>query len=177
MAAGALAILAACSSPEDGWNLDESPTDPGAFDATTCQGQPLNEAMCVRDGDYGFWTCASSSAAPEKHGCRMMIGADNKGCYGARDSQPAVCMLLEELAATPEGIEPGSDYWEDAQADGIESLLPEKQASSSGGSGGSSGGGSAGSCCKVCRSGRACGDSCISSSKSCNTRGGCACNG
>lgn len=33
------------------------------------------------------------------------------------------------------------------------------------------------SCCRVCRSGKACGDSCISVSSSCNTFGGCACNG
>lgn len=31
-------------------------------------------------------------------------------------------------------------------------------------------------CCKYCSSGKACGDSCIASNKSCNVGGGCACN-
>ena len=34
-----------------------------------------------------------------------------------------------------------------------------------------------GTCCKVCTTGKACGDSCISKSKTCNKTGGCACNG
>ena len=33
------------------------------------------------------------------------------------------------------------------------------------------------SCCKVCRTGKACGDSCISRDKTCNSPPGCACNG
>ena len=32
-------------------------------------------------------------------------------------------------------------------------------------------------CCRVCRTGKACGDSCISRDKTCHTSGGCACNG
>ena len=32
-------------------------------------------------------------------------------------------------------------------------------------------------CCKHCRKGKACGDSCISKSKSCHVGKGCACNG
>lgn len=32
-------------------------------------------------------------------------------------------------------------------------------------------------CCKTCRAGKACGDSCISASKSCSKAKGCACNG
>lgn len=32
-------------------------------------------------------------------------------------------------------------------------------------------------CCKVCKSGKACGDSCISRDKSCKKGKGCACNG
>lgn len=32
-------------------------------------------------------------------------------------------------------------------------------------------------CCKTCRAGKACGDSCISASKSCSKGKGCACNG
>lgn len=35
----------------------------------------------------------------------------------------------------------------------------------------------AGGCCKVCRAGKACGNSCISASKTCNVGPGCACNG
>lgn len=34
-----------------------------------------------------------------------------------------------------------------------------------------------GSCCRVCRTGKACGDSCIERSKNCNVGPGCACNG
>jgi hypothetical protein len=34
-----------------------------------------------------------------------------------------------------------------------------------------------GSCCKVCTDGKACGDSCIAKSSTCNVGGGCACNG
>ena len=34
-----------------------------------------------------------------------------------------------------------------------------------------------GKCCKTCRSGKACGDSCISKSKTCRAGPGCACNG
>ncbi len=33
------------------------------------------------------------------------------------------------------------------------------------------------SCCKTCRKGKACGDSCISREKSCRVGRGCACNG
>ena len=33
------------------------------------------------------------------------------------------------------------------------------------------------SCCKVCREGKACGDTCISKTDVCHTSGGCACNG
>lgn len=32
-------------------------------------------------------------------------------------------------------------------------------------------------CCKVCKAGKACGDSCIAANKSCNEGAGCACNG
>ena len=32
-------------------------------------------------------------------------------------------------------------------------------------------------CCKVCRAGKACGDSCISRDKACHKGKGCACNG
>lgn len=32
-------------------------------------------------------------------------------------------------------------------------------------------------CCKVCRTGKACGNSCISASKTCSASPGCACNG
>lgn len=35
----------------------------------------------------------------------------------------------------------------------------------------------AGGCCKVCRSSKACGDSCISKHKTCSKGKGCACNG
>jgi hypothetical protein len=34
-----------------------------------------------------------------------------------------------------------------------------------------------GNCCKVCTTGKACGDTCIPKSSNCNTLGGCACNG
>lgn len=34
-----------------------------------------------------------------------------------------------------------------------------------------------GSCCRVCQTGKACGDSCIERSKTCNKGPGCACNG
>lgn len=34
-----------------------------------------------------------------------------------------------------------------------------------------------GSCCKVCKDGKACGDTCISKSDTCHKSGGCACNG
>lgn len=32
-------------------------------------------------------------------------------------------------------------------------------------------------CCRVCRTGKACGDSCIPVENTCNTPPGCACNG
>lgn len=32
-------------------------------------------------------------------------------------------------------------------------------------------------CCKICRTGKACGNSCISRSKTCRKKAGCACNG
>ena len=37
--------------------------------------------------------------------------------------------------------------------------------------------GSAGSCCKVCTTGKACGDTCIAQSATCHVGSGCACNG
>lgn len=36
---------------------------------------------------------------------------------------------------------------------------------------------SSGKCCKVCKQGKACGDTCIDVNATCNTPGGCACNG
>ncbi len=33
------------------------------------------------------------------------------------------------------------------------------------------------SCCKVCRKGKACGDSCIAANKTCHKGKGCACDG
>ena len=42
--------------------------------------------------------------------------------------------------------------------------------------GGDSPTGSSG-CCKVCKEGKACGDSCISKTSTCNKGRGCACNG
>lgn len=38
------------------------------------------------------------------------------------------------------------------------------------------GGGSGGNCCKVCDTGKACGDTCIAANQTCNSSGGCACN-
>lgn len=32
-------------------------------------------------------------------------------------------------------------------------------------------------CCKICRKGKACGDSCIARNKTCRVGSGCACNG
>jgi hypothetical protein len=34
-----------------------------------------------------------------------------------------------------------------------------------------------GGCCRVCTTGQACGDACISASNTCHTAPGCACNG
>ena len=34
-----------------------------------------------------------------------------------------------------------------------------------------------GGCCKVCRAGKACGDSCIAADKTCHKGKGCACDG
>lgn len=42
---------------------------------------------------------------------------------------------------------------------------------------GPTGPGGSGGCCKVCTTGKACGDSCIASNKTCNKGSGCACNG
>jgi len=36
---------------------------------------------------------------------------------------------------------------------------------------------SSGKCCKVCTTGKACGDTCIAKDATCKTPGGCACNG
>ena len=33
------------------------------------------------------------------------------------------------------------------------------------------------SCCKICRTGKACGNSCISAKRTCHQAKGCACNG
>ncbi len=41
----------------------------------------------------------------------------------------------------------------------------------------SDGTGTGSGCCKVCRDGKACGDSCIAKDKTCNVGPGCACNG
>ncbi|HEY0038543.1 MAG TPA: hypothetical protein VGB66_17730 [Longimicrobium sp.] len=37
--------------------------------------------------------------------------------------------------------------------------------------------GSGSSCCKVCKEGKACGDSCIARNRTCTKGSGCACNG
>jgi hypothetical protein len=36
---------------------------------------------------------------------------------------------------------------------------------------------SSGTCCKICRTGKPCGDTCIDQSETCHTSGGCACAG
>lgn len=36
---------------------------------------------------------------------------------------------------------------------------------------------STGTCCRVCREGKPCGDTCIARDRQCNTSGGCACQG
>ena len=38
-------------------------------------------------------------------------------------------------------------------------------------------GGGGGDCCRVCSTGKACGDTCIPQSQTCHSSGGCACNG
>lgn len=42
---------------------------------------------------------------------------------------------------------------------------------------GGSGSSSSGGCCKVCTTGKACGDTCIPVTQQCRTTGGCACDG
>jgi hypothetical protein len=37
--------------------------------------------------------------------------------------------------------------------------------------------GGTGPCCKVCKTGKACGDTCINASETCRVGRGCACNG
>lgn len=37
--------------------------------------------------------------------------------------------------------------------------------------------GPGGGCCKVCKTGKACGDTCIDANDRCTKSGGCACNG
>ena len=53
---------------------------------------------------------------------------------------------------------PASSFWER-----VEELQPEKIVNAA--------------CCKTCRKGKACGDSCISKSKNCHKGVGCACDG
>lgn len=66
--------------------------------------------MCVRDGDHSLWTCTSMSAEPERHVC-YNFSDGGKGCYSARDTQPAKCIPVGDIVETPEGVEPGSDHW------------------------------------------------------------------
>lgn len=63
-----------------------------------------------------------------------------------------------------------------ATDDGAESDTSDSEESSGDSSDGSSDDG-ADECCKVCTTGRACGDSCIQATKTCHVGPGCACDG
>lgn len=143
-------------------NLDEAPTDGGAFKKSSCEDVPTGELFCHQDGDYQMWECNEGTSMPDVVPCLFDEYDRQTFCYGARDTEPASCVSEYDIVTGEHGLEPGSDLWHFRKKEQWE---PEPD--NSGGS----------SCCKVCRSGKACGDSCIDSSKSCNVGRGCACNG
>jgi hypothetical protein len=137
-------------------NLGAPPTDGGVLNGS-CDGTTDTLPACVRDGDYLFYTCSEGRTEPTWVEC-----TEGEVCNGLRDTTPALCVDPDDiLYESGSGMEPGSDWWLDEKA--------RQEAEDQGGG--------SPSCCKVCRSSRACGDSCISPSKSCNVGRGCACNG
>ena len=161
----------ACSSAEgdelSGWNLNSPVSISLRFDGSSCDGIEVNRPLCIRDGDEHMWTCEEQEdglARPSKTSCLPSQGVP-RVCMSQRSTVPASCEFITDVLRSDDGIEPGSDWWNYAKENGVPTFgEPIKVEPGSG-------------CCKICSSGRACGDSCISSSKSCNTRGGCACNG
>lgn len=147
------------------YNLDEEPTDGGIFDGETCgEDVTIGKSYCARDGDRAIMQCTTEGTNEiEQHNCPI-----GNLCYGARDTQEATCVDQEELPHMDPGVEPGSYIWLNKYDERERVREAERARDTRSGSR---------SCCKVCKSGKACGDSCISSSKSCNTSGGCACNG
>lgn len=154
-------------------NLRAEPTDGLPFDGTNCIGPTPGEPFCVRDGDFSILACESADATPVATECESVEEGRRQLCWGDRDTIPATC--IDEGQFNNGGLaagrmEPGSDQWlmlYNLYADEIERLENEEKPS----------GAPSSSCCKVCRSGKACGDSCIDSSKSCNVGRGCACDG
>lgn len=135
-------------------NLRGTPTDGGKLDGA-CDGVAVVDFACVRDGDYQFYSCEEGTPSPTWTAC-----AEGDVCMGHRDNATALCVDPDDiLFGSGPGMEPGSDWWLDETA--------RREAEDQGG----------GSCCKVCSSSKACGDSCISRSKTCEVGRGCACNG
>ena len=159
----AASALACFGDESGGHNLDEEPTDGGAYRKTSCEEAPAEEFFCHRDGDYQMWECQEGNTTPEIVPCLLDEHDRQMFCYGARDSEAASCVSEYDIVSGEHGAEPGSDLWLFRKN---EQEGPDKN-NNEGGS----------SCCKVCTSSKACGDSCISKSKTCNVGRGCACNG
>ncbi len=149
--------LLSCAEPTDRevWNYHDTPTDGGRYTNDSCSNIEAYYPFCHRDGDKNYYQCNSSGQMS------AMTCATEQWCYGARDTQEARCIPESRFGhdGVPEGVEPGSRLWELKRAELKNAGTPGN------------------SCCKVCTSSKACGDSCISKSKTCNVGRGCACNG
>lgn len=164
-----LAIPPACSDPEqadpyEGWNLNGAPTEPGLFGGLTCgEGVPQRTGLCIRDGDMFLYHCT-----PRPDGTLWMAQDQckypNDFCYSARDSTEAQCLTEEDILATPEGIEPGSDHWkkkrERVMREDPDYLDTPARTD----------------CCRLCfGSTKPCGNECISVNDECSDPPGCTC--
>lgn len=179
LAASVLACFGGSAAPNvaetviETHNLRDDPTDGKPFDGEDCAGPTPGEPFCVRDGDFSILVCEGTDATPTATECETTEEGRRQLCWGDRDTIPATC--IDEGAFNTGGVaggrmEPGSDQWlqlYEQYADEIERIENQEKPSGSPGS----------SCCKVCTSSKACGDSCISKSKTCNVGRGCACNG
>lgn len=110
-------------------------------------------------------TTSSTSSTNNSSCCK--ICSKGKACGDS-------CIASTYECYQPKGCACDGDSSSSRTSSVIETIITPSSGSSSSTGNSSSG---SGGCCKICKSGQACGDSCISRSYQCRKGSGCACNG
>ena len=142
----------------------------GDLQAMSCVDAPMVGAWyCARDGDRERYYCADQASKPTKQPCPLDAQAYPSYCYSNRDLEEATCQPSSVFDPTQRGrgrLEAGSSLWDEHRehiAPYIKSEIWGKWSSGSAG------------CCRVCKKGKPCGNSCIARNKTCRVGPGCAC--